>query len=315
MGSDVRIVPTHTTITAEDLAILFFNHWYCENGLPADIVCDRDKLFVSRFWKALTKLTGVKLKMRRNQKGWLAALPRIRFQIMNTVNTSTGFSGFQLHLGRSPRLIPTLTTSHLPPDLLPTTETALEFLNRITLDTAEAADNLLQAKINQAHHASVNRGPDPHYAVDDLVMLSTTHQRHEYKRKGERRVAKFFPRWDGPYRITDVHSETSNYTLDIPTNAYPVYHVSELKKHHANDHDLFPSRELTKPAPVLTTDGLEYLVDEIVDVRRRGRGWQFLVHWSGYGREHDLWLPASELTDCEALDLWYKNGGDGPDKR
>jgi hypothetical protein len=33
LHSDVCIIPTHTTITAEDLAVLFFDHWYCENGL------------------------------------------------------------------------------------------------------------------------------------------------------------------------------------------------------------------------------------------------------------------------------------------
>jgi hypothetical protein len=63
LGADIRIVPTKTTITAKDLAIIFFNTWYCENGLPNDIVCDHDKIFVSRFWKVLMKLTGVKLKM------------------------------------------------------------------------------------------------------------------------------------------------------------------------------------------------------------------------------------------------------------
>jgi hypothetical protein len=63
LGSDVRIVPTNSNINAEDLALVFFNNWYCENGLPENIVCDRDKLFVSKFWKALTKLTGIKLKM------------------------------------------------------------------------------------------------------------------------------------------------------------------------------------------------------------------------------------------------------------
>jgi RNase H-like domain found in reverse transcriptase/Integrase zinc binding domain len=63
LGADIQIVPTKTTITAEDLAIIFFNTWYCENGLQNDIVCDCDKIFVSHFWKALTKLTRVKLKM------------------------------------------------------------------------------------------------------------------------------------------------------------------------------------------------------------------------------------------------------------
>jgi len=63
LGSDIWIIPTCTDITAEQLAAIFFNEWYCENGLPTDIVSDRDKLFVSRFWKALHHLTGVKLKM------------------------------------------------------------------------------------------------------------------------------------------------------------------------------------------------------------------------------------------------------------
>jgi len=52
-----------TDIMAEDLALVFFNNWYCENGLPKEIISDRDKLFVSKFWQALHKLTGVKLKL------------------------------------------------------------------------------------------------------------------------------------------------------------------------------------------------------------------------------------------------------------
>lgn len=123
LGSDIRIVPTRTNLTAERMASLFFDHWYCENGLPSEIVCDRDKLFVSKFWTAFSKLTGVRMAMSssfhpqtdgssertnktvnqairyhvdRQQKGWVKALPRVRFGIMNTVNRSTGFSGFQL---------------------------------------------------------------------------------------------------------------------------------------------------------------------------------------------------------------------------
>jgi len=63
LGANVRIIPTRLDIKAEELATIFFDNWYCENGLPQNIVCDGDKQFVSRFWKALTKLSGVKLKM------------------------------------------------------------------------------------------------------------------------------------------------------------------------------------------------------------------------------------------------------------
>ena len=63
LGSNVQIIATHTDITAEQLATIFFDEWYRENRLPTDIISDRDKLFMSRFWKALHHLTGVKLKM------------------------------------------------------------------------------------------------------------------------------------------------------------------------------------------------------------------------------------------------------------
>lgn len=47
LGSDIRIIPTVSTLTAEQLAELFFEKWYCENGLPLEIVSDCDKLFLS----------------------------------------------------------------------------------------------------------------------------------------------------------------------------------------------------------------------------------------------------------------------------
>jgi hypothetical protein len=147
-------------------------------------------------------------------------------------------------------------------------------------------------------------------------MLSTFNRRHEYKKAGERWTAKIFPRWDSPYRITKSHPEASTYTLDIWSNAFPVYHTSELKPHHANDPNLFPLHTLTHPGPIVTEDGLEeFTVDQILNSRRRGRGWQFLVRWAGYAAEHDLWIAASELNECEALDRWYQTGGDGPDSR
>jgi transposase InsO family protein len=57
------LVALQTDLTAKKLAYLFFDKWYCENGLPTEIISDRDKLFISKFWKVLHKLTGVKLNM------------------------------------------------------------------------------------------------------------------------------------------------------------------------------------------------------------------------------------------------------------
>jgi hypothetical protein len=73
---------------------------------------------------------------------------------------------------------------------------------------------------------------------------------------------------------------------------------------------------VVRPPPVLATGGLEeYLIDEIINSRKHGHGYQFLVCWVSYGHEHDLWIASSELNEYEALNQWYKSGGDGPDLR
>jgi len=125
--------------------------------------------------------------------------------------------------------------------------------------------------------------------------------------KKDGRVAKFMPRFDGPYTIIDSHAETSNYTLDLPNspNIFPTFHSSQLQPYVENDSALFPGRELNKPPPIVTLEGkMEYFVEQILDERARGKGKQYLVRWRGYGPESDLWLPGRELVDTEALEDW-----------
>lgn len=335
LGADLQIAPCNTTMTAEEFAVIFFDKWYCENGLPLEIITDRDKLFISKFWKALHRLTGVKIKMstayhpetdsssertnktvnqclryyvERNQKGWVRALPRVRFEIMNSVNRSTGFSNFQLKIGRSPRIIPPLVSSSFNSADADDVK-ASDAIHQLKTDVAEAQDALLMAKVQQAHQANKHRGPEWEFKVGDRVTLTTRHRRNEYKRKGEKCVAKFMPRNDGPYVITDLHPETSTYTLDLPNslNIYPTFHASELSPYKENDSTLFPSRDFAKPGPVVTPDGVEeFFIDRILDSRHRGRGWQYLVRWQGYGIEDDKWLPRRDIEDTIALDRWLQ---------
>ena len=63
LGSNICLIPCRTDISTEDFATLFFVHWYCKNGLPTDIISNCDKLFVLRFWRALHRLTNVKVKL------------------------------------------------------------------------------------------------------------------------------------------------------------------------------------------------------------------------------------------------------------
>jgi hypothetical protein len=330
LGSDIQIIPSVSSLTADKLAEIFFDKWYCENGLPLDIVSDRDKLFMSRFWKTLHTLTGVKLKMstsyhpetdgssertnktviqcirfavERDQIGWVKALPKIRFDIMNTINRSTGFTPFQLRFGRSPRVLPPLFNSL---KLTSTDKLATDLLQRMQASVSEAQDNLFTAKISQAFQSNKSRSLSFPFKIGDRVVLSTLHRRHELNAGDSKRVAKFMPRFDGPFTIKNTNEKHSTVTLDLPNlpQIFPVFHTSEIRPFSENDDSLFPSRALIPPKPITINGQQEFFIDKIVDERKRRKKTQYRVRWQGEGPEGDKWLPAEELTDCEAIDIW-----------
>lgn len=331
LGADIRLIPCKKDLSADRAAALFFDNWYCENGLPTEIVSDRDKLFVSRFWSALHKLTGVKLKMSsafhpqtdgssertnktvvqslryyvdRNQKGWVKALPHVRFTYMNTTNASTGLSPFQLRLGCSPRVIPPLVTDTPPLDI-----DAERIIKTIEEYTAQAKDSLIAAKIAQSLHANLSRSQEIPHAIGDLVYLSTSNRRREYTHAGDGRVAKFMPRFDGPYKVIKSFPERSCYTLDMPNspNVFPTFHASQLKRFTPNDASLFPSRELERPEAIQNDDGEdEWFVDSIIDQRRGRSGMMYLVRYKGYGPEEDRWLRRVDVEELEVFDDWLE---------
>jgi hypothetical protein len=342
LGSDIRIIPTSTTLNAKQLASVFFNEWYCENGLPKDIISDRDKLFMSSFWKHLMLLTGIKCKasssfhpesngasertnksviqcirfhVERNQKGWVKALPRIRFHLMSTINKSTGYTPFHLRFGRAPRIVPPLI--QLPPNPSNDHVGAREIIEALQTDVADARDNLILAKITQSHFANSKRSNHPSFKIGDKIMLSTLNRRKDYKHKNKHRAAKFMPRFDGPYEIIDVHNEASTVTLDMPNapNLYPTFHTSNIKIWLPNDDDKYPSRTLEEPGPIYVDGTEEFLVDSIIDHRKMGRGHKYLVHFLGYGPENDRWISGRELDNNEALEnYWKANPEDFPNR-
>ncbi|THG93317.1 hypothetical protein EW026_g7885 [Hermanssonia centrifuga] len=129
----------------------------------------------------------------------------------------------------------------------------------------------------------------------------------------DHRVAKFMVRWDGPYKVVRAWPESSLYELDLPqhSNAFPKFHSSLLKPHIPNDNSLYPSRAHAEPEPIFDPETGEdqHFVEKILDRRRRGRGWQYLIRWKDFGPEHDLWLPGSRVDNLEALDVYLRDLG------
>ena len=52
---------------------------------------------------------------------------------------------------------------------------------------------------------------------------------------------------------------------------------------------------------------IEYKVDYIVDVQKKGQHMEYLVHWKGYTEEDRTWEPKGHLGNAKAvLDLFHE---------
>jgi hypothetical protein len=166
--------------------------------------------------------------IKRNQKGWVKSLPLICFNLMNTVNKSTGFSPFQLWMGRTPQMLPPLIKKRSTSDAAATS--ASQIIEKIHLDTLEEKDCLKRAKISQAVQANKARGLTFLFKVGNHVRLSTFHRRREFKAAGQDRVAEFMPRFDGPFRILETNEAASTVKLELPPDSktHPNFRTSQI---------------------------------------------------------------------------------------
>jgi hypothetical protein len=180
-------------------------------------------------------------------------------------------------MGQSPRIIPPLVPST---DKKSTKIKAEEVIERLKRDTEDAKENLLQAKVNQSLHANKHHSPDFLFAVGGRALLSTANRRRQYLKGNEKQVAKFMPRYDGPYKIIHVSPKHLTITLEMPNAPlmFLTFYTSQVKPFNENDNFLFPSRKAFMQVPKIMPDGSEeFVIDKIIDEKRVGRGYQYLV--------------------------------------
>jgi hypothetical protein len=229
---------------------------------------------------------------------------------MNTVNMPTGFLPFMLKTERAPKLILPIVLAEVAVDWSNEYTEGVQaeaLIKSIDEQVMEAQDCMLAAKISQVHHTNRDHEVEKPLGVGDKVLLATVHWWREYMQKRDGRCTKFMPRFDGPYEIIEAYPDSSMYKLKMPpsSHVHPTFHSSQLCPFLENVNELFVEQKLTPPSSIVTADGsTEYFIEQILDLWPHGWGWQYLVWWQGYGPEHDLWLPRSELLEMEALASW-----------
>ena len=59
-------------------------------------------------------------------------------------------------------------------------------------------------------------------------------------------------------------------------------------------------REPASPLTIINEEE-EYKVEEVRKHRKHRRGTQYLVHWKGYGDEHDQWIAETGLPHAREV--------------
>jgi hypothetical protein len=316
-----------TEAVAERLVVSLIRY----HGPPRAIVSDRGPQFVSLMWKRICELLGITRRLstayhpetdgateRMNQEvehylrcyttywqdDWASLLPMAMLAFRNRDATSTGISSFFASHGYHVDLLSAPADDSEEEPLRTEGQSPIArgeaFVARLREATESAQAAMASAQERQEEYANRGRQAAEQFHVGDKVWLSLRNIKTS-------RPSKKLDWLNAKYEVTEVISSHS-YRLNTPPGIHSVFHVSLLRR--ASD-DPLPSQiqDDTQPPAIIAEDtgDQEWPVEEILDARKKGRGYQVLVKWTGYVQP--TWEPLSALRETEALDRYEATHG------
>ncbi|GMI89777.1 hypothetical protein HRI_002647000 [Hibiscus trionum] len=301
--------------TTKDVAQCFMENIFKLHGLPGDIICDRDKVFMSLFWRELFQKLGVKIKPstayhpqtdgqteKVNQcleaylrcmsgekpKEWGNWLHLAEWWYNTSFHSAIQTTPYQALYGQAPG-------DHLP---YTAGESLVASVDR-GLQQREAALKMVKFYLQRAQirmkQQADKRRTECEYQIGDLVYLKLQPYRQQTVK--QRTCQKLAPKWFGPFYIIGKVGSVA-YKLQLPRDSrvHPIFHVSQLKKH-------IGSADYSSELHVINPDGeISKEPLRIVDMRIGKRGGraiiEVLVEWTNAFPEDATWESLHQLQAC-----------------
>lgn len=315
----VRFVPLPKLPSAKETAEALLNHVCRVFGFPRNVLSDRGPQFVAQFWRAFCQLmgatvsltsgyhpqtngqserlnqdleTGLRCLASQNPASWSRYVLWVEYAHNTLPSASTGMSPFQCVFGYQPPLFPALEKEVNVPS-------AMAMIRRCRRMWSRARQNLLRTSQAYKRNADRRRRPAPDFQVGQPVWLST----QDLPLKVESR--KLAPRFVGPFPVSKVINPVC-VRLKLPRSlrVHPTFHVSKVRP--VKTSPLVPP-SAPPPPPRFVDGGPVYTVKKLLAARRRGRGFQYLVDWEGYGPEERSWVPSRNIVDPDLIRDYHRD--------
>lgn len=318
----IHLFPVSTSISSQEFAQLFINHYYPLHGLPDVLTLDRGPQFVSVFTQELCRLLRIKsnLAVAQHQQAngkvenrnklveqylrffvvensdWVLLLPFAEFVLNALPHTSLhGLSPFEVDLGYVPKsplriMFPPLQSNP----------------NREAVETAELFSRYSAAAC-AAHAASFGsqkqyfdaKRRDVEFAVGDEVFIDNKFLPNHPDAHNASLNPKLQTSFSGPFTILEKLSPV-NYKLEMPPSyrGDNVFHIVLLRLRQT-----IPAHFISSPVSLVGwkkyADGSELVdVTEIVGHRKVARGYRLAVRHAATTAH-----PTGEILEYRASEL------------
>ena len=231
--------------------------------------------------------------MNYKQDDWIEWLAMMEFAYNDKKHAATGKTPFELNFGRHSWKGDLMVQTEIP--------RVEEFMKNIQESWKHAAQAMEEAQKNMKWQFDKKRRNPQGLKVGNHVWLENKNiQSNRPSKKLDNKRYR-------PFRIIK----------DIGLGAFQLELPERWMIHNVFNEDLLTrcvelkfKGQHRKPAPplVIINEEEEYEVEEVRKHRTQGQGIQYLVHWKGYGNEHDQWIVESGLPHARKAieDYWTR---------
>ncbi|KAA0062470.1 Ty3/gypsy retrotransposon protein [Cucumis melo var. makuwa] len=263
--------------SAKIVAMVFIKEVVRLHGYPCSIVSDRDRVFLSHFWKELFRCF-----CQEKQKTWSDKVAWAEYWYNTKYQSSITSTPYAVVYGQLPP--PIISYGHNGTTPNDSVEHQLQSRNEML---AALKRHLQHAQERMKKFVDVHRR-DVVFDIGDRVYLKL--QPYRQQSVAKKRCEKLSPRYFGPYTVLGRVGEVS-YLLDLPETVkiHPVFHVSQLKKAVGDKHQVYPD-------VAMINDQMELMLEpeNVTQLRwnEAVRDWEYLVQWKDQPSHEATWESA-----------------------